>query len=794
MALNTDYMIAPSLQEYFVDKSTGLPLSGGKVYFYSDVNRTMPKAVYTISGSPPNYSYVQLPNPSTLSSVGTFQDEGNNDILPYYFPFDADGNVELYYIEVFDADGVPQLTREAWPNIASVVPDSQGLNATNFIPNGQFLAHNNIPAANTPNSLPGLITQASTNIAQGGWTFERPSVTTAVDYVTFFRYGAYVTDPSSSPRYAVEIQCAGANPSDVYKSLRIKFNDVNKFASLTQEYTFGFNGVTESSGDFQVALNLVKNFGTGGSPSAQVLTQLTTFMITSLDTLFQFSFIFGDNTGKNIGTNNDDFVALDISFPTNLTYNAIFTDFMLLIGNIAVTDFPITTDKDFIARSLVPPPPDPDGYDLYLPLVQTKYGLDYDSTQVGKIYATVSATAGIGELLCNGLSYLTAGYTAEGIPYKRIQNLLIGHQAATFPICPLFGTGQNFVSAFPFFVDDTFISLAHNKFGLQTVAADGAVSTGFAFFTVALGTSNFGFTGYVYGDETNLWILNNSPGVVSFVNGAGTSGFIVHAIPDPNVGERIGSAHCQQLLSVKVNAAPAAGTYFLVGDTLAQFYVWFRIDGVGTDPAPGGTGIRVDLLSTMAVQDIVYVIAMAISAFQIECIQVSAGSAVPPNSYWTFTANSQLYYVWYSLNGGGIDPLIGGGIGISVYYTTSYTQDDMANATLYAINNTYFATPDLRAAYIKGWDPLGSFDLNSIYRYSNNTDCLPNYIGSRGFSMLLNHTHSISNYLVTSGTLKEIIPTNATAPVTSTFYPAINAEGVFQTDVENIYLNYVIKI
>jgi len=196
----------------------------------------------------------------------------------------------------------------------------------------------------------------------------------------------------------------------------------------------------------------------------------------------------------------------------------------------------------------------------------------------------------------------------------------------------------------------------------------------------------------------------------------------------------------------------------------------------------------------MAVQDAAYAIAITLNAFQLACIQVSAGGAIPANSYWTFTANSQLYYVWYSLNGAGTDPLVASGIGIAVYYTSSYTQDDIANSTLYSINNTYFATPDLRGVYIKGWDPSGAFDLNSIYRYSNNTDCLPHYIGSRAFSTVLNHSHSIANYVIATGTVKEIIPTNATAPPTSTLYPSINTSGTYQADVENVYLNYVIKI
>jgi len=125
MALDPQYMISPNLQEYFVDKNTGLPLSGGQVYYYSDINRSTLKNVYTISGVAPNYSYIQLPNPLTLSAVGTPQYLGA-DIRVYYYPFDDEGDAENYYIEVYAAGemppATPQFTREAWPNFIEDQP------------------------------------------------------------------------------------------------------------------------------------------------------------------------------------------------------------------------------------------------------------------------------------------------------------------------------------------------------------------------------------------------------------------------------------------------------------------------------------------------------------------------------------------------------------------------------------------------------------------------------------------------------------------------------------------------
>ena len=117
--LDERFVIAGPLNQYFVDKTTALPLAGGKIFFFKDTDRTTPKPIFELTGTPPNYSFTALPNPVVLSSVGTIVNSSNTQVLPYYNPFDSDGNVELYFIVCEDANGNEQWTREAWPNITS---------------------------------------------------------------------------------------------------------------------------------------------------------------------------------------------------------------------------------------------------------------------------------------------------------------------------------------------------------------------------------------------------------------------------------------------------------------------------------------------------------------------------------------------------------------------------------------------------------------------------------------------------------------------------------------------------
>lgn len=139
MALNTNFVVGINLNDYFVDKDTGLPLSGGTITFYHDNNRAVGKYAYMLSGSPPNYTYLQLPNPIFLSSSGTIIISDTNQAV-YFYPYDNEMNLDLYYVVVRDADGNVQLVRQGWPNIA---PQASPIGATsgetdNQIINGQF--------------------------------------------------------------------------------------------------------------------------------------------------------------------------------------------------------------------------------------------------------------------------------------------------------------------------------------------------------------------------------------------------------------------------------------------------------------------------------------------------------------------------------------------------------------------------------------------------------------------------------------------------------------------------------
>lgn len=161
-----EFITSVQLQSYFVDKNTGAPLSGGYVEFFKDSDRTDGKPVYQkvqngfdVSGNP-LYEFVTLGDVVQLSGVGTFMDNTNNDISIYYYPWDEEGNLELYYVAVFDVFGVEQLTREGWPNTYGTDnPDVAGSNISeNQISNPQFSVVNFNPDVGLSVDLTGSAT------------------------------------------------------------------------------------------------------------------------------------------------------------------------------------------------------------------------------------------------------------------------------------------------------------------------------------------------------------------------------------------------------------------------------------------------------------------------------------------------------------------------------------------------------------------------------------------------------------------------------------------------------------
>lgn len=556
--LTNNFIPAFNFQEVIVDKDTGLPLDKGIVTFYQDAQRTVLKNIFELTGIPGNYTVTQLPNPITLSSVGTFQDNSGNDIVPYFYPYDLTGQPEFYFVTVYSsADGITpdvlQFTREHVPYIDNQGGTDIAGTIKNYIPDGQFLIHNDgINTNASPTYVPGTITGPITNIAQNGWTFERDVGSTSVDTVNFIRI-PITNIPVGNPRYACEVTCVTPGGADTYKYLAVSFGDVNKFAN-DNTYTFAFSAKATSSQGL-VIIKARKNYGVGGSP--EEIIDIGTALITTSDQMFNFSFSLGSNIGKNLGTANTDFCSFMISFLPNQAFSFQFTDFILSNGNITFNTFPVTTNSEFSYQTLGGSIEIPayDSSDLYLPLILTKSGIIFDDRNISNLIMKTTETLEIGQLWADGSQYDSEGYSSDSIPYSRL--------------------GNKYWDGF------------YHRYG-----------TGFTFLDCNFtGSSHFTMTGNGYGFVQHAVDVNTGFNFTLLQEGDGSHNYVM----------QIGALS---------PASITAGTYFFFYDLAGnKYYAWIEKDGLGSNPIPPGcrSGIKIQILSSYTSDDVAFASARAIN-------------------------------------------------------------------------------------------------------------------------------------------------------------------------------------
>lgn len=706
MTIDAKYIAARDLQEVFRDKDTGLPLAAGVLRFFQDDARTTPKEVFRISGSPPNYSYVTFGSVITLSAAGTIVDPSGNQVTLYYYPYNAAGDVERYYVTCESAGGVAQWTRPAWPPGVDAGSETSS-DYENYVSNGQFKIHNNLPK--TPTFDAGEVRAAETEIAAGGWRFIRSTISGPKDLITFERIGSSGTAFANDPRYAVRVRCNEPEAGQSRKDLVLRFRDVNKFASLTDQYTFGFEAIDNDGGTLDVELVLRKYYGAGGDSPTE--TTLTTFTINSAYNFYDHAFIFGLNDGKIVGTEDDDFIEICLRFPLDSQYDASASNFVLTFGNVSVVGFPVETEAETQAVANVGwlPVPDYDGYNIGLPLMQGKAGLYFDDGFVGSFIYTAALTAAFGELPCNGSKYEYEDYSSDGIPYRRLADKWWLDSIGTY----IFGTGADYMTAQANTETDS-VFIACNTKGAVSAASDGTTATGFT-FTNTSGGSDFEIEAVWQGEGFIKVTTDNifQPRVVPIFLSAGDSDYSVESsslgyFNKPGNIKAGEGAKTEYLFELTATNTASAYFEFQYKDS-NWYYPWVTIDGTGTDPAPTAsgvtyTGIKVPLLAADTLAQRAQKMTAIMNGKKTTNIVCVAAASIPAGSFFNIDTTGGAFYVWFEKAGAGTDPALSGRIAIKVTLDGSETIAEVTTAIAKAINRKYFSTPDFRGYIIRVLD------------------------------------------------------------------------------------------
>ena len=124
---------------------------------------------------------------------------------------------------------------------------------------------------------------------------------------------------SNSPTYFLRQTASGLSGAAGGALVIQRIEGVRSYAGQTITV---LGWARRSSGSGNMAVEVVQDFGTGGSPSASVLGTGQTVTLTSSWAPFALTFSIPSITGKTLGTNGNDYLQLDFWISAGSTYNA----------------------------------------------------------------------------------------------------------------------------------------------------------------------------------------------------------------------------------------------------------------------------------------------------------------------------------------------------------------------------------------------------------------------------------------------------------------------------------------
>jgi len=227
---NSQYIPAFTIQEIILNKDDGEPLANGVVKFFRDIQRTVPKPVYQLTGNALNYQFQSLGAQITLAVDGSFTDTQGNPIVPYFYPFDSDGNDDRYYVVVESAGGITQFTREAVPAEAGQGPLPPELrnNTENELINPQFV--DVLFNKNKTKTISVSGSNTVTDIAPGWAIISSGTGDIELEQVTNIPQNS-----ATNPSYALRINADSAIGSDI--TLRQRLTETPKL--LNSDFASG---------------------------------------------------------------------------------------------------------------------------------------------------------------------------------------------------------------------------------------------------------------------------------------------------------------------------------------------------------------------------------------------------------------------------------------------------------------------------------------------------------------------------------------------------------------------------
>lgn len=591
MAINVSQLIsAPVLQDYLVDKTTGLPLAAGIVTLYQDNNRQVLKNWYYQSGTPGAYTYVPLNNPLTLSSSGTITDPNGNDTVPFFYPYSEADNTTFqpYYITIDNSQGTRQFTRQNFPFVVTeqAIPGNPTLK--NLLVNSVFWR--NIGSVNATNlvtdPISGIPTVVIAPSQHEGYSMPDirfiKNANGAVDTITFKNFVTGLPAPAEpfpdqpiptpgpatdvAPEFYLNFNCTGTG-SETSKYIQIPIQLHITALSGVNNCCIVFDAMAVTGSPI-VTLNIYQFLGTGTSSSATTVLQSFT-LTNSWKKYVSIPFTMPSAQGVvgSIGKGGDDALYLQIGLPAgangvcniNIAKPSLYLDNQVPTNDFqtydevnAITSSPRTGDVRYTLNTFQP------GWVLCNDGVISNSGTFTLPTNIPSARQNVD-TWPLFDLLWQNAKPVDTGSNSN-------------------PICQMYtsaGAATNFGASA--IADWT----ANNQLGLSLMLGRILIGAPPAMNVSSYSTSapswNSGFNGFFTLSVATTLLYVGSPVILTgtSLNAAFTSGKLYYAIPSID-----GSSATQfQLASTYANAVSGTAIVASGGNTGTSIIITFALAG-----------------------------------------------------------------------------------------------------------------------------------------------------------------------------------------------------------------------
>lgn len=245
-------------------------------------------------------------------------------------------------------------------NITSEVTSSSQffLEPTAVIPNQYRISSKLVDAADR--DYEAMMGMGYFNIWLTGNSFSNPASGSFVASLWRLFYdgtaGTFVVDQAGGPfsvgaSNGLRWNQTAAGSGDTYRILEYRIEDASVYNNGKATLSFF---LTAGTGSFPVKAEVVQFFGSGGSPSSDVICGSQTFTATTTTTRFSLTVDMPSTASKTFGNNIDDCVKIRFYLPNNATFNCVFNEVKFERGPIMTpfSHIPLAIQQPFIDRYL----------------------------------------------------------------------------------------------------------------------------------------------------------------------------------------------------------------------------------------------------------------------------------------------------------------------------------------------------------------------------------------------------------------------------------------------------------